>query len=234
MKMNQFEHISQNLREVREKIAAAAAKVNRKADEITLVAVSKTHPAEAIRVAIDHGVDDIGESRVQEASPKIEALGRITRWHMIGHLQTNKVKTAVKLFDIIQSVDSRHLAKEIDRRSGEIDKKMECLVEINSSGEESKYGVKPDEMLEFLKRIGNLENICLRGLMTVGPWTEDRKLIGGAFRKTRELFIKGQDIIGERFNILSMGMSDDYEMAIAEGSNLVRVGTAIFGSRRKI
>jgi len=226
-----YEYIKENLRAVNARIAAAAKKSGRSAEEITLVAVSKTHPAEVIKAAVEYDASDIGESRIQEAEPKISSLGGIARWHMIGHLQTNKVKKAVRIFDMIQSVDSMKLAEEISRQAGEINKSVDCLIELNSSGEESKYGVRPDKLINFLKRAYSLENINVAGLMTIGPFIEDEDLIRAAFRLTRELFLKGREIVGESFSTLSMGMSDDFEIAIEEGSTMVRVGTAIFGPR---
>lgn len=226
-----FEYIKDNIGVIKDKIASAAKKTGRNPEEITLVAVAKTFSEETTKAAIEYGLTDIGEARVQEAEPKIKSLGRIARWHMIGHLQTNKAGKAVALFDMIQSVDSLRLAEEINRRAGMIQKRMECLVEINSSGEKSKYGVSPDETLALIGNINKMQNINLLGLMTIGPFVNDERLIRKAFRSTKELFKKGQDIVRGSFTILSMGMSDDFEIAIEEGSNMVRIGTAIFGRR---
>lgn len=229
--MSLFEPINQNLQKVKSRITNAAEKSGRNPDEILLVVVGKTHPPEQIKAAIEFGATDIGESRLQEAAPKIEKLGQIARWHMIGHIQTNKAKKIIELFDLIQSVDSLRLAEEISRRADEIGKKIECLIEINSSGEQSKFGVEPKEALELIKTVKKLSNIRLSGLMTIGPWTDDEQLIRTAMRKTKKLFDMGQNVLGESFNILSMGMSDDFEIAIEEGSTMVRVGTAVFGAR---
>jgi len=231
--MMTYDYIKENLKTIKNKIAAAAAKADREANEITLVAVSKTHPADTIKAAVEYGAADIGEARIQESEPKIISLGNIARWHLIGHLQKNKVKKAVRLFDLIQSVDSLKLAEEINHRAGEIGKKIDCLLEVNSSGEESKYGVRPDEAIEIIEKVNRLENVNLVGLMTIGPFVEDKETIREVYRNTRELFLKGREIAGDLFAILSMGMSDDYEIAIEEGSNMVRVGTAIFGPREK-
>jgi len=226
-----FDYIKDNITEINEKIAAAAARAERRPEEITLVAVSKTHPPEAIKAAVEFGITDFGEARVQEAGPKIETLGNIAKWHMIGHLQTNKVKKVIGLFDMIQSVDSLKLAEEIDRRAGQIGKKTDCLIEINAAVETAKTGIPPDEAPELIEKAARLENIELRGIMTIGPLSDDEQHIRAVFRRTRELFEQERKIIGADFDILSIGMSDDFEIAIEEGSNMVRIGTAIFGSR---
>lgn len=228
-----YEYIKKNIGGLESRIAEAAVKAGRARKEITLVAVAKTFGQEITRAAVDFGLTDIGESRIQEAIPKIKELGPICRWHMIGHVQTNKAARAVEFFDMIQSVDSLKLAEEINRRAGEIGKKIDCLVEINSSGEESKYGFTFDAALDAVKKIDKLEFICVRGLMTIGPWTSDKEQIRNAFRETKELFDRGRELTGQRFDTLSMGMSSDFEIAIEEGSTMIRVGTAIFGERPK-
>lgn len=228
-----YEYIKENLAEIKDRISTTAEKVHQNPESITLVAVSKTFPQKIIEAAVGYGLANIGEARVQEAGPKIEALGKITKWHMIGHLQTNKAKKAVQLFDMIQSVDSLKLAEEINRHSGQTGKQMECLIEVNSSEEESKFGVKPEEAMNLIDRVNKMENIALRGLMTIGPLVEDMQAIRYAFHKTSDLFMQAADLVGESFSILSMGMSDDFEIAIEEGSNMVRIGTAIFGPRER-
>ena len=225
------EAVAANLIEVYGRIAEACAQYERDIHDIDLVAVSKLHPARYIRMAVAAGVHNIGESRIQEAEPKIAELGPIARFHLVGHLQTNKVKTAVQIFDVIQSVDSLNLAQEIDRRAAEIGRTIECLVQVNISGEGSKFGVEPEHTLELVRQVNKLPNIDLTGLMTIGPLTEDQDMIRAAFARCRELFRQGQDIVGDDFDQLSMGMSDDFPLAIAEGSTMIRVGTAIFGER---
>lgn len=224
-------NIEANIKIIKEKIKIAAEKSGRKSDEITLVAISKRFPAEFIKAAVEHGITDIGESRLQEAGPKIDELGNIARWHLIGHLQTNKVKRVISLFDLIHSLDSLKLASEISRRAEPLDKKINCLIEVNSSGEDSKHGFNPDKVLEAIKIIKDFKFIDLCGLMTIGPNTNDSKSIRSAFVLTRKLFIEGQKIVGDSFSILSMGMSSDYELAIEEGSTMIRIGTGIFGDR---
>lgn len=223
--------LTDNLRQLHGRIAAACELAERHTDDISVVAVTKTHPAALIRSAVALGLREIGENRVQEAEEKIIELGPIARWHMIGHLQTNKVKKAVELFDVIQSVDSLRLAQEINKRAGEIERVIECYVEINSSGESQKSGVDPSETLDLIKAILPLQHIKLTGIMTVGPLTENEVAIRKAFTLSRGLFKKGQEMVGPQFCNLSMGMSDDFELAIAEGSTMIRIGSAIFGVR---
>lgn len=223
--------IAQNIEIVKAKITAAARKSNRNPDDITLVAVSKTFPPAVIPAAAAAGITDIGESRVQEGSAKIEELGPIVRWHLIGHLQTNKAGLAVKNFDMIQSVDSIKLAERISEQAVKVGKTIDCLVEVNSSGEESKFGFSPAEILMAAEQIAALPGINLKGLMTIGPWTTNEGCIKKAFDMTFQIFTRMQSALGEAFTTLSMGMSSDYELAIECGSTMVRVGTAIFGKR---
>lgn len=225
--------IADNLRELRGRIAEACEEFDRDADDITIVAVTKTFPADTIQKAVAIGMYDIGESKVQEAELKINQLGHIARYHLVGHLQSNKVKKAVQLFDVIQSVDSLALAQEISRRAGELDRIIECYIEVNSSGEPQKYGISPDKVLDLVEHVKALPNIRLSGLMTVGPLTDDEDKVRDAFKSVHELFHQAQEIAGDQFDVLSMGMSDDFKLAIAEGSTMIRIGTGIFGARGK-
>ncbi|MFH1739035.1 MAG: YggS family pyridoxal phosphate-dependent enzyme [bacterium] len=225
--------IAKNLAEVKGRIAAAASQAGRSADEITLVVVSKTYPAEAVVAAVESGATDIGESRVQEAAAKIEQLGPITRWHLIGHLQSNKAAAAVRSFDLIQSLDSIGLARKISDQAVGQGKFIDCLIEVNSSGEDSKFGFSPADIPIRSGEIMALPGIRLRGLMTIGPWTTNEGCIKKAFDLTREMFEKMRSQLGKEITTLSMGMSSDYETAIACGSTMVRVGTAVFGVRPK-
>lgn len=222
---------SKNLLALNGQIGEACNKYNRDTDDITVVAVTKTFPDTAIRVAVASGIHNIGESKVQEAEEKINEVGQIARFHLIGHLQTNKVKKAVGLFDMIQSVDSLKLAEEIERRSAEIDRTIDCLIEINCSGEKAKFGVDPHETLDLINKIKNLPHINLSGLMTIGPLTDNEEQIREAFRICYKIFKKGQLIVGEEFDTLSMGMSSDFPLAIAEGATMIRVGSVLFGQR---
>ncbi len=225
------EIISQNLKELNGRIAEACDEYDRDTDDITTVAISKTHPAGSIKRVVAAGIRDVGESKVQEAEPKILELGHIARFHMVGHLQTNKVKKAVELFDVIQSVDSLKLAEEINRRAGDVERTIECLIEVNTSGEEQKFGVAPEDAIELARAVHPMSSIQLTGLMTVGPLTDDEDRIREAFRKCHELFHQARDIFGPDFDTISMGMSHDFRLAIAEGSTMIRIGTAIFGPR---
>ncbi len=223
--------IEQNIITIKNRIADAAKRSGRHPEAVTLVAVSKTHDEASIKAAVAEGITDLGESRVQEADKKISDLGPIARWHLIGHLQTNKVPRAVQLFDTIDAVDSVHLARKIDSEAAKAGRRIECLAEINSSGEESKYGFPPEDGQKILTELAGLENIIWRGIMTIGPYIIEEDRIREAFRLTREIFVESRGLFDERFDTLSMGMSGDFELAIEEGSTQVRIGTAIFGPR---
>ncbi len=226
------------------KINEACVRSGRRPDEVKLIAVSKTHSADAIREAVHAGLRHIGENKVQEAKDKIpplqhDPLFKEVQWHYIGHLQTNKVRQAVEIFDIIHSVDSQRLAAEIDRRSYTKDKIMPILIQVNTSREKSKYGVDPDDTLEVVKQVSELKNVRIKGLMTIGALTaataNDTVKIRSYFKKLRELkeFIAEQRIPNVDMEFLSMGMSGDFEIAIEEGATHIRVGTAIFGKRKR-
>ncbi len=224
--------IKNNLEIINEKIKKAALKANRHPEEIKLVAVTKTATIEQIKDALSAGVKIIGENKVQEAKEKYQILTTDIEWHLVGHLQTNKVKYAIEIFDCIQSMDSIKLAKEIDRRSLQFGKITNVLVEVNVSGEETKYGIKPEEVKPFLKEISKFSRIRVRGLMTIAPIGEVKEEVRPYFRKLRELFkeIKSKNIKNVKMDYLSMGMTDDFEVAIEEGANMVRIGRGIFGS----
>ena len=224
--------ILQNLTEFHGRIADACEEYDRDMDDITIVAVTKTHPANIIRTVVACGIHNIGESRIQEAEEKLIEVGPIARFHMVGHLQSNKVRKAVQLFDMIQSVDTLKLAGEINERAAEENRIIECLIQVNSSGEEQKYGVAPSDTLDLVQRILDLPNVQPAGLMTIGPLTDDEANIRAAFALTRELYDEGREMAGNQFDTLSMGMSDDFALAIAEGSTMIRVGTVLFGPRQ--
>jgi pyridoxal phosphate enzyme (YggS family) len=218
--------INRNIQEVRERIARAATKAGRSPDKVTIIAVTKTVADTAIREAIESGITDLGESRVQEAQRKIEQLSGCEPrpvWHMIGHLQRNKVQTALEIFDIIHSIDSVRLAQEISAQSERI---VPVLLEVNVSGEETKGGFPANGLAEALTEISKMPNLSIRGLMTIAPWVDDPEEVRPVFRKLREL----RDSLGVEH--LSMGMSDDFEIAVEEGATMVRLGRIIFGERR--
>ncbi len=227
------ETIGNNIVQLFGRIAEICEACDRDADDITVVAVTKTHPPNIIRTAVASGLHNIGESRVQEAEEKIAEVGQIARFHMVGHLQTNKVKKAIRLFDVIQSVDSIKLAEEINRQAGQANTVVECLVEVNCSGESQKYGVLPSGCVDLVTRVSKMENISLAGLMTIGPFTDDEEAVRAAFRQCRGLFQQGRELLGPEFDTLSMGMTHDYPLAIQEGSTMIRIGTALFGAREQ-
>lgn len=216
-----------NLRRVEERLAAAAERAGRRRDEITLVAVTKTVPPELIAQALAAGLTVFGESRLQEARAKIPAVASRARWHLVGHLQTNKVRDAVALFELIHSVDSVRLATEIDKWASRIGKTQAVLLEVNVSGEARKFGFRPEELPAALAEISRLPRVEVQGLMTIAPFVADPEQARPCFRRLREL----RDAL--RLRHLSMGMSNDFEVAVAEGATLVRIGTAIFGERTR-
>lgn len=229
-----METIKNNLEKINEKIKKAALKVNRNPEDIKLVAVTKTATIEQIKEAISAGVKIIGENKVQEAKEKYQVLSADIAdigWHLVGHLQTNKVKYAIEIFDLIHSVDSIKLAEEIDKRSLQFGMVTNILVEVNVSGEETKYGIRPEEVEPFLKEISEFSRIKVRGLMTIAPIAEDKEEVRPYFRKLKELSekIENKNIENVKMDYLSMGMTDDFEVAIEEGANMVRIGRGIFG-----
>ena len=218
--------IESNVQEVKGRIARACERVGRSPDEVTLVAISKTQHASAIRAAFNGGIRHFGENRVQECQIKLNSLGDLrdqTIWHMVGHLQTNKAKTAMELFDIIQSVDSMRLAGFLNRHTQRV---LPIFVEVNIAGEVTKGGFPVDEVPQAVTEMRQMPNLEIRGLMTVAPWLNEAEKVRPVFRRLREL-CSALDL-----EHLSMGMTDDFEVAVEEGATLVRVGRAIFGERR--
>ena len=224
-----------NVRRLSERIAVAARHAGQDPAAITLVAVTKTVPAAMVNEALAIGLRDFGENRIQEAKAKIPAVTPGARWHLIGHLQTNKVQDAVALFDLIQSVDSFRLGAEISRRAQEIGKKQDVLLQVHTTGEDQKSGCKPDEAEELAARLAVLPGVRLRGLMTIGPLTEEVAQIRTAFRLLKRLFdrLSETGFGRETMIYVSMGMSGDFEIALQEGANMLRIGTAIFGPRER-
>jgi len=228
-----MEDIRANLAKINQQIKEVAEGCGRSAEDVLLVAVSKTRTPEEINIAIDAGATDIGENKVQEIMDKYDAIKPV-RWHMIGHLQTNKVKYIIDKVSMIHSVDSYKLAEEINKRAHQHGITMDILIQVNSAQEESKFGVSVDETEELLRMIlDNCPNINVRGLMCIAPKADDPEDIRVYFAEVKKLYDQYAQIDHERldFKYLSMGMSHDFEAAIMEGSNMIRVGTAIFGER---
>lgn len=223
--------VADNVQRIRDRVAAAALGCGRRPEAVRIIAVGKTKPAEMIRAVHAAGLSDIGENYVQEAAAKRGVIDLPFTWHMIGHLQRNKAKRAVELFDVVQSVDSLALAQALNRHAAELGKHLAILLEVNLGGETSKSGMNGDEVQALLEPLAQLQHLSLRGLMTIPP--ADPQAARRAFRQLREL--RERLSAGAPANLslheLSMGMSDDFEIAIAEGATMVRIGTAIFGER---
>jgi PLP dependent protein len=226
-------NVEDNIRHVRDKMAEAARLSGRPTSAIRLMAVTKTVDDDRILTAIQTGVEIIGENYVQEAKRKIEKLGKSGEWHLIGRLQTNKAKYAVHLFDMIQSVDRLELAVELDRRARAAGRLIPILIEVNVGGEESKSGIPFNAAPDLVRAVAPLENLSIRGLMTIPPWSDDPEESRPHFRALRELRdkIAGEAMPRVVMTELSMGMTDDYIIAIEEGATIVRIGRGIFGER---
>lgn len=226
--------VKDNLYKIRQRIDAVCARLNMDARGITIVAVSKGRTPEQIRQAIESGISNIGENKLQEAIVKYNELLPLifhlkpVKWHMVGHLQTNKVKEAVRIFDLIQSVDSIHLAVEIHKQAQRINKVQDVLIEVNAAGESSKFGLKPADTAEAIKEIQQLKNINIQGLMTVAPFADDPEKTRPVFKILKELMERINRLTAQRLTILSMGMTGDFEVALEEGSNMLRLGRVIF------
>ena len=239
MEMNTKERlrklIGQNLEILKTRIDNACTKAGRSSQGITLVAVTKTVPVETIELAINAGIKIIGENRVQEAQEKFSFIGNKVEWHLIGHLQTNKVKKALEIFSVIQSIDSLHLAAEIEKRANALNKTVPILIEVNTSQESTKFGVNPNELYGLIKDMLPLSHLQISGLMTIGPGLaiEDKEKSRPCFRLLYELRQKTETEFGIKLPYLSLGMTSDFEVAIEEGSNMIRIGAAIFGERVK-
>ena len=227
-------NIEDNIRHVRERIAEAAGRSRRDPGSVRLMAVTKTVDDDRILAALRCGVEIIGENYVQEARRKIEAMGRKAEWHLIGHLQTNKAKYAVHLFDMIHSLDRLELAVELDRRARAAGRVIPVLIEVNVSGEATKSGVPLDSAPDLIRAAAPMANLSIRGLMTMPPWSDDPEESRPYFRALRALRdrIVAESIPGVEMRELSMGMTDDYAVAVEEGATIVRIGRGIFGERK--
>lgn len=221
-----------NLAAIQQRIHAACVRAGRDPESVMLLAVSKTYPAEVIEDAVRAGQIFFGESKVQEAKAKIPSCPGKARWHFIGHLQSNKARDAIELFEMIQGVDSLNLAREISKRCEQAARQMPVLFEVNVAGESSKFGYPPEKLLNELKELNSLPRIGIHGLMTVPPYSTEPEKSRPHFRRLRELKLRCEEILGAPLPHLSMGMSGDFEIAIEEGATIVRVGTALFGARK--
>ena len=225
--------LKDQLQEVEKRIQAACDRAGRKREEVTLIAVSKTKPVETLQEAYDLGVRIFGENKVQELTAKYEALPKDIHWHMIGHLQTNKVKYIIDKAELIHSVDSLKLAETIEKEAAKHDLIADILVEVNVAEEESKFGMKMEEVIPFVEKVSAFPHVRVRGLMTIAPFVEDPEENRSIFADLHKLYIdiKKKNHDNDTVSVLSMGMTNDYEVAIEEGATMVRVGTGIFGAR---
>src|ERR1043165_1113114 len=229
------EQLAARLTAVLERIAAAASASGREAEEVKLIAISKTHPASVIKTLIELGAKDLGENRVQEAEEKITEIGRErARWHLVGHLQANKARRAVDLFDVIHSLDSLDLARRLNRLCGDVGReKLQVLIQVDLGHEETKSGIDESELTHMVDGLASLTHLDLIGLMTLPPFFDDTEQSRPFFRRLRDLRdeLGSRGAFGRRKGELSMGMTHDFEVAIQEGATMVRIGTAIFGER---
>ena len=225
--------LKDNLYAVKQNIAMAAGRAGRNPEDITLIAVSKTKPAEMIREIYDEGIREFGENKVQEITAKSAELPDDINWHMIGHLQRNKVRQVIDKVVLIHSVDSLRLAEQIETEAEKKDLHVDILLEVNVAREESKYGFFLEEVEDALKKISQYSHLTVKGLMTIAPYVENPEENRDIFKKLYQLFIdiKSKNIDNGTMSVLSMGMTGDYQVAIEEGSTMIRVGTGIFGAR---
>lgn len=228
-----MESIRNNISIVKEEVKKACLKSGRNSDEITIIAVSKTIDTERINYAVECGLLNLGENKVQEVMDKHDSVDKNVKWHLIGHLQTNKVKYIIDKVELIHSVDSVKLAEEINKRAEKNNLIKDVLVQINVAMEETKFGINIEDAIDFVKSISVFNNIRIKGLMTIAPYYEDTEMVRPIFRQLKEKFdqLAQMNIPNTEMKYLSMGMSNDYKIAIEEGANMVRIGTAIFGKR---
>ncbi|MBS5786534.1 MAG: YggS family pyridoxal phosphate-dependent enzyme [Clostridioides difficile] len=229
-----MESIKENLFEIRKSIKEAAEKAGRLEEDVTLLAVTKTVEIDDIEEAVANGVTEAGENKPQELVRKFDVIGDKVNWHLIGSLQTNKVKYIIDKVDMIHSLDRISLAKEIQKQAEKQDRTIKCLVQVNISKEESKHGIYREDVVDFVKEVSiNFKNIKIEGMMTMAPFTENEDDVRSVFKGLKELSneIKNLNIPNVNMDVLSMGMSHDYKIAIEEGATIVRVGTSIFGKR---
>ncbi|HEY9061204.1 MAG TPA: YggS family pyridoxal phosphate-dependent enzyme [Pseudobacteroides sp.] len=229
----EFDYIKRNIEEVSKRVAAAAHRSGRKLEDIQIIAVTKTVGIEKINCAIDQGLNVLGENRVQELCEKYDILNRDCRWDLIGHLQTNKVKYIIDKVNLIHSVDRMELVQEIQKKAEKAGRVIDVLVQVNVAGEQSKFGLSHHEVKDFIKKINPFDAVKVKGLMTIAPYLQDIEAVRPVFKELYKIFIdiREENIDNIDMKLLSMGMSNDFEAAIEEGANIVRIGTAIFGKR---
>jgi PLP dependent protein len=223
--------LTDNLASIQHRIRAACDRADREPNSLTLLAVTKTHPPDVIQAAVEAGLTFFGENKIQEAKAKIPLCPGRAHWHFIGHLQSNKCRDAVELFEMIESVDSLAIAQEINKRAEQAAKTMPVLLEVNVAGEASKFGYKPEKLLAELNELNQLPRLEIHGLMAVPPWSPSPESSRPHFQRLRELKAHAEAELGAPLPHLSMGMSGDFEVAIEEGATIIRVGTALFGER---
>lgn len=229
---SEFPTFEERLISLRTRVAQACDRADRLVSSVEWVAVSKNHPAESVELALEHGLTCFGESKVQEARTKIPSCPPRAIWHLIGHLQTNKARDAVRLFSMIQSVDSLKLARELqDQAEKQSRSSLPVLLEVNVAGESTKYGFSAKEVLTHLEELNDLDRLEIHGFMTIAPWSPDPERSRPFFQSLRETRDRCEQSMGVPFPVLSMGMSGDFETAIEEGSTMIRLGTALFGAR---
>jgi len=228
-----YDYLSEQITLVRQDINKACTKINKPEGTVTLLGVTKTYEADVINASIEYGITDIAENKVQEIIRKYDAVHKGVKWHLIGHLQTNKVKYIIDKVDLIHSVDSVKLAVEINSRANKVGKVQDILIQINIADETQKYGISPDGLDELLEQLSELTNIRVLGLMNIAPLVEDPESLRQDFKEMYALYerLKHCDYSNVDVQVLSMGMSNDYDIAIEEGSNMVRIGTKIYGKR---
>lgn len=226
-------YLKANLENIKERIKIAAEKSNRKSDDIILIGVTKTIDVDTINKSIDYGIENIGENKVQEILKKYDNINKNVKWHMIGHLQTNKVKYIIDKVQMIHSLDRISLAKELQKRATQHDINVNALIQVNISLEKSKFGIKKEEIYDFIKEIEKFDRIKIKGLMTMAPFLEEKNETRFVFRGLKELYekLKEMKFRNVEMKYLSMGMTNDFEVAIEEGANMVRIGTGIYGKR---
>lgn len=229
-----YAYIKENMDDIERNIMEVCQRIGRKREDITLIGVTKTYEADIINASIAFGIKDIGENRVQEIQRKFDQVTHGVKWHLIGHLQTNKVKYIIDKVDLIHSVDSIHLAEEIDRRAAKANRVMDILLQVNIAEESTKFGTSKEEIFKLVEGVSSLKHVRVKGLMNIAPFDENPEKVRPYFRQMKEIFDEISKMPYDSIEMvhLSMGMSNDYRIAIEEGANMIRVGSSIYGARQ--